>query len=52
MIERHPFAAVALGALAANVLWELAAHLFLVACGATGAGSWSWWAQSLAAMLP
>lgn len=48
----HPIASVLVGALALNAAWELAAHLFLLSCGMTGAESWSWWAQSLVAMLP
>ena len=50
-ILTHPIAAVLCGAIIANAAWELAAHLFLLSCGLTGAESWSWWVQSLVAML-
>lgn len=52
LILDHPIAAILCGAAAANAAWELAAHLFLLSCGMTGLASWSWWVQSLVAMLP
>lgn len=52
LILAHPIAAVLCGAAVANAAWELIAHLFLLSCGLTGIESWSWWVQSLVAMLP
>jgi hypothetical protein len=51
-ILAHPIVAVLCGAIIASAAWEMVAHLFLVSCGLTGTSSWSWWVQSLAAMLP
>lgn len=51
-ILTHPIAAVLCGGIVANAAWELAAHLFLLLSGRVGLASWSWWVQSLAAMLP
>ena len=41
-----------LAAAMAEAAWQLAAHLFLISVGKTGLESWSWWVQSMAAMLP